>query len=90
MASVIIRSYKTVESVVVLVGQPVFKFIVLSVKPIGKSSTNFVNLGIRHLYGFHIPDLGFLVTNLDFFGNVWCGVYECVFKQSNPIKGSTL
>src|SRR5690606_21565091 len=89
MRSVIIWSDKAVKRIVVLVGQPVFKLIVLSVEPFGKGGTDFVNLGVRHLYGFHIPYFGLLVANLNFLGNIRRGIDKGVFEQGNPVKRST-
>ena len=86
MRSVIIWSDKAVKRIVVLVCQPAFKLIVLGVEPIGKGGTDFINLGIRHLYGFHIPHFDLLVANRNFFGNIRRGIDKGVFEQGNPIK----
>ena len=86
MRSFIVRSNEAVKCIVILVGQPVFKLIVLGVKPIGKFGTDFVNLGVRHLYGFHIPYFDLFIINSDFLGNIRRGIYQCVFEKSNPVK----
>ncbi|MNE41535.1 hypothetical protein D3C80_1356110 [compost metagenome] len=86
MASVIVRSNEAVKRIVVLVGQPVCKLIVLGVKPIGKGGADFINFCIRHLYGFHIPYLDLLVVNRNFFGNIRRGIDKGVFEQGNPVK----
>lgn len=86
MAAVIVRTDEAVKRIVILVSQPVFKLIVLGVKPIGKGGTDFINLGVRHLYGFHIPYLDLLVANHHFFGNIRRGIDKGVFEQGNPVK----
>ncbi len=88
MRSVIVRSNETVKRIVVLIGHPCFELIALCVQPFCKCGTDFVNLGIRHLYGFHIPYLDFLIINKDFFCNIGSGIYECVFEKSNSVKRS--
>src|SRR5690554_4985227 len=89
MASLIVRTDETVKRIVILVGQSCFKLIVLGVEPVCKFSTDFVNLRIRHLYGFHIPYLDFLIIDRYLFGNIRSGIDQSVFEQGNTVKGST-
>src|SRR5690606_14462321 len=85
MTSVNIGADEAVKGIVVLVGQPFFEVVVLGVQPVGKLGSDFVYLVVCHLYGFHIPYLGIFAVYLDLFGNVRCGVNQCVFKQGNPV-----
>ena len=68
-----------------MVGQSFLERIVLSVKPIGKSGSDFVNLGIRHLYGFHIPHLNVFAIYLYCFRNIGRGIDQGVFDQGNSV-----
>ena len=63
MCAVVVRADETVKRIIILVGQPCFELIVLGVKPIGKGVADFINLSIRHLYGFHIPHFDIFAFN---------------------------
>ena len=55
MRTVKVWSYKTVEKAVVPVGELLFEGIGCASEPIDKALSDFLNLGIRHLYGMSVP-----------------------------------
>ncbi|MNR19662.1 hypothetical protein D3C85_1364690 [compost metagenome] len=79
MASIVLRAQKAIKGIVILTGQPIFKLIVLGVKPLCKSGTDFINLGIGHLYGFHIPYFDFLIINCNALCYIRCCIYQGMF-----------
>ena len=50
-----VGSYKTVEKAVVPVGELLFERVGCPSEPIDKALSDFLNLGIRHLYGMSVP-----------------------------------
>ena len=50
-----IWSHKTVEKAVVPVGELLFERVRCASEPIDKALSDFLNLGIRHLYGMSVP-----------------------------------
>src|SRR5690554_1251875 len=90
MRTVIVRSYKTIKGIVVLICKPNFELVALCMKPVGKYCSDFINLRIRHLYGFHIPHLYIFAIYLYRFRNIRCSINKGMFKQSNSVIGTTL
>src|SRR5690606_41068167 len=90
VAAIVLRAYKAVERIVVFISQPFFKLVILGMEPVGKRFANLINLRVRHLYGFHVPHLYFLVAHHYLLGNVRGGINECMFKQGDTIVSAAL
>ena len=80
-----IGSHKTVEKAVVPVGELLFEGIGCAPEPIDKALSDFLNLGICHLYGMFVPDFDGhglsrnLVRNFLALVNVGNGIVQGVF-----------
>ena len=90
MGTIILRTHKTIESVIVEFLQPLLELIALLVQPISKAVSDLVDFGICHLYGFGIPNLDLLVANHDFLGDVRRCIQQGVLHQGNAVVATML
>ena len=90
MGTIVLRTNKTIESVIVEFLQPLLELIALLVQPMGKAVSDFVDFGVCHLYGFRVPYLDLLVADHDFLGDVRRCIQQGVLHQGNAVVATML
>jgi len=87
-----VGSHKTVEKTIITVRELLLERVRCTSEPINKALPDFLNLGIRHLYGMSVPYFNGLGLSRNFLAlvNVGNGIVQGVLQEIDTVIAAEL